>query len=346
MQKKKLYIHIGCEKTGTTSIQEALSNNRKKLLQQGLLYPEFGTNSTGHFSLPASIHHLDHPSHTSPGYYDIKNVTPESEWSKFIELCISNKTLNIAISSEHFSSRVGQKGLVFIKEKLDLLTPFFDIEFIIILRRQDLFLESSYSTVIKSGGAIEFNEYVESTWELQNRYNFKRLIGLWQSVFQNCIFHINEYTHVTQHSSLIDYFCTIFDINPSELDALPDDKNTSWSKRMIEIGRLCNKGELLRLLGNRRLEFLEAIASSEYMRNDKERYHLSSFQKQRMLMFYYESNREIEESFFNGERLLTTECQNTLAAATSDNKFTPNANVTKVDVLSLLAEFVLYPPKP
>ena len=36
----KLYLHIGAQKTGTTSIQAALSDQRHLLAQQGIHYPE------------------------------------------------------------------------------------------------------------------------------------------------------------------------------------------------------------------------------------------------------------------------------------------------------------------
>src|ERR1044071_8432469 len=35
----KLHLHIGCEKTGTTSIQRFLRANRELLAQTGVLYP-------------------------------------------------------------------------------------------------------------------------------------------------------------------------------------------------------------------------------------------------------------------------------------------------------------------
>lgn len=38
---RKLIVHIGPGKTGTTSIQDSLTRNEQHLLQQGVLYPSF-----------------------------------------------------------------------------------------------------------------------------------------------------------------------------------------------------------------------------------------------------------------------------------------------------------------
>lgn len=36
---KKLILHVGCEKTGTKSIQRALANGRRRLAERGIIYP-------------------------------------------------------------------------------------------------------------------------------------------------------------------------------------------------------------------------------------------------------------------------------------------------------------------
>ena len=39
-QEKTLYLHIGLPKTGTTSIQNYLFENREALMQRGVCYPK------------------------------------------------------------------------------------------------------------------------------------------------------------------------------------------------------------------------------------------------------------------------------------------------------------------
>jgi hypothetical protein len=45
MTRRKLFIHIGLHKTGTTSIQQCLTESSYQLHQAGMLYPVAGTRS-------------------------------------------------------------------------------------------------------------------------------------------------------------------------------------------------------------------------------------------------------------------------------------------------------------
>ena len=47
-------LHLGAEKTGTSSIQKYLGVHREALLGEGLLYPENFTNPSGHVHLKLS----------------------------------------------------------------------------------------------------------------------------------------------------------------------------------------------------------------------------------------------------------------------------------------------------
>src|SRR5258706_13501853 len=51
MAKRVCYIHIGPHKTGTTSIQWFLKENRAELLKHGYLVPESGSIHGGHHQL-------------------------------------------------------------------------------------------------------------------------------------------------------------------------------------------------------------------------------------------------------------------------------------------------------
>lgn len=55
----KVVLHIGTEKTGTTSIQHFMSQNRQALLAKGIVYPNLGSRKDAHFDLVNSVHPLD-----------------------------------------------------------------------------------------------------------------------------------------------------------------------------------------------------------------------------------------------------------------------------------------------
>lgn len=338
MSVKTLYIHIGCEKTGTTTIQNSLAKNRTELRNQGFLYPEFGKNPVGHFSLPASLHYLDHPKSSVPGYYDIHDVEPEVEWQNFITLCQQNQDANIIVSAEHFSSRVGPNGIAFIKDKLAALTPYFDIKFILFLRRQDLFLESSYSTTVKSGGTTPFDRYVELNCHFDKRYNFKHLIHKWLTHFDKTQFIVKEYADSVKGKGLLETLYEITGIDGSRLQPPAESHNESWSQSMIDFALLCNSPRISRILKRKRLGFLEKVASLPQFRDDKSKYKLLPQQRADILNYFKSSNVEIENAFFDGRPLLS-DYEVEYSEPAEMEHAAPIQRFTKMDILAMFAAY-------
>jgi hypothetical protein len=59
MRKRICYIHVGPHKSGTTSIQWFLQENRAELLQQGCFVPESETKCGAHHALAEGLAGLD-----------------------------------------------------------------------------------------------------------------------------------------------------------------------------------------------------------------------------------------------------------------------------------------------
>ncbi len=53
--KKKLYLHIGMGKTGTTALQHFFWENRKALASRDICYPNLGVQSEAHHLLSPHI---------------------------------------------------------------------------------------------------------------------------------------------------------------------------------------------------------------------------------------------------------------------------------------------------
>ena len=56
---KKLILHIGFEKTGTTYLQRFCKINREQLERQNIIYPKVGFSPLAQFSLVAPFHPID-----------------------------------------------------------------------------------------------------------------------------------------------------------------------------------------------------------------------------------------------------------------------------------------------
>src|SRR5690349_17435208 len=66
MTKRICYIHVGPHKTGTTSIQWFLQENRAELLKGGYFVPESETKRGAHHALAEGLAGLDVGRHREP----------------------------------------------------------------------------------------------------------------------------------------------------------------------------------------------------------------------------------------------------------------------------------------
>jgi len=104
---KKIYLHIGVEKTGTTSVQRLLNRNRKAFREEGVYVP----TSFDH-SVLAVLAYGEGKEDDLNIRYGIKNETDKEHFMNILkkELLIAredNRIKSIIMSSEHLQSRLG-----------------------------------------------------------------------------------------------------------------------------------------------------------------------------------------------------------------------------------------------
>ena len=113
----KVFLHIGSPRTGTTSIQKLLTQNRDTLAKQGVWYPDVALldpkKGIGQHHLAFSL--LE----KYPGFIPEKaRMTPDQAWS---ELASAMKKMpkkdTVVLSSEAFSS-IKPEGVKYIFKKL------------------------------------------------------------------------------------------------------------------------------------------------------------------------------------------------------------------------------------
>lgn len=154
---KKLYLHIGAEKTGSTFIQEVLSRNSKLIQLHNLYYCSSAFKYANHMELCSLGVDGDL----------LRNVEKPRKISDFKKL-LRDEILNcsydnIIMSNEHLSSRVVFSSQL--ESILSFLKSIVDCEIYIIFYYRDPFqwLQSQYKQYVRSGGFLKFNEYYYST---------------------------------------------------------------------------------------------------------------------------------------------------------------------------------------
>lgn len=170
---KTVYIHIGREKTGTTSIQNFLALNFEVLKKRGFMYPikenALYTYWNQHVPIVAS---LTEKKIFAIGEKNILNKRPLEQ------LCIDinrSNCQNIIISSEYLNSMDKQ----YIKQLREYFSNYICI-IIIYLRRYDEFLLSNAQERMKIGRDNTY--YLERYKNHKQLYSYE-LINNWADIF-------------------------------------------------------------------------------------------------------------------------------------------------------------------
>ncbi len=150
----KAIIHIGAEKTGTTSIQAFCTANRALLARQGILYPAC-LGSANHMALAAYALDDDKIDDvrlalgvSAPG--DIACFRKRLVASLAGEIRDAGEVTTLLFSAEHLQSRlVEEEEVARLKSLVGALAD--DMRIVVYLRRQDRVAVSHYSTRLKAG---------------------------------------------------------------------------------------------------------------------------------------------------------------------------------------------------
>jgi len=218
----KAIIHIGQQKTGSTILQEYLSQSRDQLLSQGILYPKCLGNNKQHKLL-----------------------------SEHDNLLKEESGLQRSLKSEIFASKsntvlISEENLFSIPQnKIEVIAQFLKKEFneitiVVSLRRQyDHFL-SLYQQKIRGRSAATIKEVFEQKY-FDEKYQYYSILKRWKIVFPSAHFIIRPYGHLKNGDS-VDDFLSLFKIKKRDQELKTNFANTnkSFDAESIELIRNFN----------------------------------------------------------------------------------------------------------
>ncbi len=181
----KVIVHIGSEKTGSTSIQSFLELNREILLQEGVYFPV----SIGDYNHVKLVTHCEDNSFQKRIYQlvGVRNKEEKAVWSQQLVASFSREIAEmpasvntVVITSELFQTNLSKTEEVEVLKKL-LQEHFADIKIVVYLRRQVDAAISLYSTHLRGGGTHDAP--LKGNAGIQWRYNYKKMLDIWKSVF-------------------------------------------------------------------------------------------------------------------------------------------------------------------
>lgn len=279
---KTIYLHVGLHKTASTALQGFFNSNRKVLLDAGIYYPETGKTRHGmHHHLPWALFVPHHP-----------NFSPQADFRKLLNQLKEeiHPYSRILISSEVFSENIDRAQSVLFKEICD------EVKIVIYLRRQDLYIESTYSHAVNH----QQMPTPFSNFNFHGGFNldYQQTVDQWANLFgkENIIVRIYEKGQFTGGSIFSDFLSIMgLPLSP-ELTLSPRKANTSLPRDLIEFKRLCNQLKLNNSINHSLVKLPEIL--SRKTSNNPYRY-IPPNQRKELLEKYAASNAYIARKFLS-----------------------------------------------
>ncbi len=183
----KLLLHIGTEKTGTTSSQKWAASNRENLIKQGVFYSKV-LGSISHvkiylWALP--------PEKDNPGFAHINALTVDARrkfqadlpelLSKEVEEAKKLGCHTFLISNEHCHSHLRKEAEI--RKLHGLLQPLFASIQVVCSFRPQVDLAVSFSSTVSRGFFRVGSSFFEAIKPSVPYYNYDRLEQRWSAVF-------------------------------------------------------------------------------------------------------------------------------------------------------------------
>ena len=179
-------LHIGSNKTGSSSIQATLARRTRMLRAAGILYPLTGrryeSTTKRHVGLyAAAAPNSDQARHIADrlGQSGPTACRLRQNFSTSLEAEISGSTARLAIFSDEALFKYAAPEVA--KGCIGLLEPHFDnIKVIAYLRAPDRLCESSYVQAIKTGSTLSLEEYVG--YFIAQQRGYASTLDIWADV--------------------------------------------------------------------------------------------------------------------------------------------------------------------
>lgn len=277
---KRAILHIGTEKTGSTSVQQFLFQNRSALEREGCLFPA----SAGYLSNHKLVVYAKRDPEDDLLSMSFDGVVPEtlSDWKENFVLEHCREVLpflktrlvrrrTVVYSSEHLQSRLTTQDEI--SRVARLLRPLFDrIDVVVYLRRQDKLALSAHSTSMRGGAS---NTFSFSTINAAGPYyNHLKLLQDWSAVFgqENIIVRLFDRDRLVGGDVVRDFISTTGAGLSLRAPVYPEIENEALSWTAQEILRHHN-----------------ALADSDRG--------LDGLDRARFTVFFLEALQRIEDSF-------------------------------------------------
>jgi len=295
---KKLWIHAGMPKNGSSALQVFFAQNIEKLRKVDVDYlllsnindAKSGAISSGNGALLAR----SLLAQTHEAYYEDKN---NELYNKLIKLIKNSESNNLLISSEFFSVIPLHRIEKLKKELLEINVT---LKFIYYVREQTQFLMSSYMQRVKRHGLQDTpNDYIKDTYENIHFLKYHGYAMEYINILgeENVLPFIFENTKKHNKGIAGHFIETLIGSAPDWIN-LTKNINTSPSPRELKIMLMINKY-------SPRMRFSDFLVEDSVTRGDSKAYKnhniIGKDLYQELNQYFGEQNKKFVDKFNNGE---------------------------------------------
>ncbi|MBG60302.1 MAG: hypothetical protein CMJ16_07580 [Peredibacter sp.] len=165
---KRIILHVGRHKSGTTSLQASFWENRNLFLSKGILYPESSRRENAHHLFAEALH----PKRVREN--GLANVENEDVIRNLINEIESSSCQTVLISSEAFQNCTPTDVKHIFRN--------YDVSIIFYIREQVGYLESAYLQEVQ---ATNYHESIERFEEERFFVDYYKFYKSWEKEFNN-----------------------------------------------------------------------------------------------------------------------------------------------------------------
>lgn len=214
-----VYLHAGTTKTGTTTIQRFLADNRGWMAGQGFVVPEVA-GAANHTKLAA---YALAPDQQKPVRRELGLNTPEeveafrAGFRGAFARAVGDRRRNYLFTNEHCSAVLHSVEELTVLRDL-LASSGHEVRVLLYVREPAEYLASSYSTALKNGAHLPLKR--PSPHALETKYNYLSICRRWSQVFgrENLTVRLFERQSLLEGNILLD-FLQALGIDPQQAPA-------------------------------------------------------------------------------------------------------------------------------
>lgn len=315
-------LHIGTGKTGTSSVQFFMRDNRDRLLELGHLYPKSpGGARHGRLSLFVKS---DEELLSSPNWYRQKQSDPEAFRKAFrrqLSSEIESSGASRLILSDEVLYGCSDPALRRLREFTDRIAG--SLRLVVYLRRQDDQMVSRYQQMVKTGEVRRLAEWAQQ--DMSRIYDYHARLTTWAGLLEPSEFVVRRFERDrfvagSLHQDFLD--AVGVDARADELEQVPN-RNESLDAESVEFLRLVNlhrvesEAATVGVIDNRALVRQLAEASTGTIVTLPDRV-LDEFMSR-----WTESNRAVAREFLGDETGQLFRAPRRSGDATTEQRFDP-----------------------